>query len=73
MSFRNILSAKSAGASQELLAALTKTFGSFDNHEVFSNSATPGSKVGMALSLPPISSWQWKYPNQDNPLWMFLR
>src|SRR4030043_1230823 len=38
--FWNNLSAKSAGASPELLAALTNTFGSFDKFkEVFSNSA----------------------------------
>ncbi len=69
--FWNILSAKSAGASQELLAALTKTFGSFDKFkEVFSNSAI--TRFG--------SGWAWLYltadkklavgstPNQDNPL-----
>jgi len=69
--FWNNLSAKSAGASPELLAALTNTFGSFDKFkEVFSNSAI--TRFG--------SGWAWLYltsdkklavgstPNQDNPL-----
>ena len=69
--FWNNLSARSAGPSLELSAALTKTFGSFEKFkEVFSNSAK--TRFG--------SGWAWLYltsdrklevgstPNQDNPL-----
>jgi Fe-Mn family superoxide dismutase len=69
--FWNNLSARSAGPSPELSAALTKTFGSIEKFkEVFSNSAK--TRFG--------SGWAWLYltadrklevgstPNQDNPL-----
>jgi Fe-Mn family superoxide dismutase len=69
--FWNNLSAKSAGPSAGLSAALNKTFGSFDKfRETFSNAAK--TRFG--------SGWAWLYlttdkalavgssPNQDNPL-----
>lgn len=69
--FWNSLSAKSAGPSAELTAALVNTFGSFEKFkETFSNAAK--TRFG--------SGWAWLYitpekklavgstPNQDNPL-----
>jgi superoxide dismutase, Fe-Mn family len=57
--FWNSLSSKSAGASSELIAAMTKTFGSFDKFkEMFSTAAK--TRFG--------SGWAWLYLNTDKNL-----